>query len=117
MEAGTAEAERVGVIETGCEVWLGAAGRVQSLLAAHPTPIAATRLAAQAPTCSRRRRTLAARAARAWSVSKAGGNPRGGASLASKAVVRSRRAAIPSRAPWQEEQVARWLSISTHCER
>lgn len=32
-------------------------------------------------------------------------------------VVRSRRAAIPSREPRQALQCARWLSISTHCDR
>jgi len=78
-----------------------------SELAPQPSPTAATRLAAQATACARRRRWLATAAARSWSTSNAGGNPRGGARRASSPVVRSRSAAMPSRVAWQEGQSAR----------
>ena len=85
-----------------------------SALAVQPRPTAATRLAAQAPMRSRRRRVCTRAAASSWSVSKAGGRRRGGARVESRAVVRSRSAAIASRLARQDGQAARWLSISTH---
>ena len=85
--------------------------------AVQPNAIAATMLAAHAARWARRRRAETSTAARRLRVSNGVGKDRGGASRASRAVVRSRSAAIPSRAPWHEAQAARWLSISTHWER
>jgi hypothetical protein len=85
-----------------------------TMLAVQPSPIAATRLAAHAAARTRRRRVCTRSAASPPSISKLGGMRRGGARLASRAVVRSRSAAMPSRVARQDEHPARWLSISTH---
>ena len=68
-----------------------------SELAVQPSPTAATRLAAQVPSRIWRRLVLTRAAACSRKVSKGGGSRRGGESVASSAVVRSRSAAMASR--------------------
>ena len=78
-----------------------------SWLAVQPNAPATRMLAAHAARCSRRRRVETSKAARRRRVSKGVGKDRGGVSRANNAVVRSRSAAIPSRAPWQDAHAAR----------
>ena len=83
-------------------------GRAQQRAGAPPSPTAATRLAAQAATCSAPAALSPPPRPRARAACRRpAGTPRGGARRDSSAVVRSRSAAMPSRVAWQDGQSAR----------
>ncbi len=88
-----------------------------SRLNCQPKATAPTRLAAHAPAATLRHRTRTRAAWRALSVSRAGGTIGGGPIRDSRAVVRSRSAAMSSRCDRHREQRARCRSISTHWDR